>query len=484
MALYSAWIWIKDAMAKKRPQFSQEIFLILSALSLHLLVGCGSNASRPSSPAMTANAAPFESSVLIDLSSSSSIDPNSVLTISNQGEQPLVMPAVVLQGDSALNRSSILYPRRGLKNEEFALSTWQFVSAHSQHYCNAGAPGDPDDYSSEPMRLFDGFGMGCCEQRAFVLAWVWQGAGYQSRLVWMAFHEVPEIFYEGAWHMFDPDHDIYYLQLDNKTVASVADVIANPSLVARAADANGLDPLGFSAQWMADQYAVQVPQYLTIDYSAEQTYLLQPGQSINLNYAQIVPVFYGTVLQDFIPNAATGRFDWNLDYSKPNWARLTSANTAVTTVNDGSSVFLTNSGPDTGFAIYAFSSPFPLISLKVNGLVKLNTPDAAVNAYFSTDGSSWSTAFPLTATAGVPAQASADLSGVSAGQYIYFVKLALSGNAPQSSGIANVHFVSQFQDSMFLFPHLVPGQVNHLTYQDWSPSTVDHQVKVSLSVPH
>ncbi|HEY2393006.1 MAG TPA: hypothetical protein VGK22_17650 [Candidatus Angelobacter sp.] len=471
-------------MAKKRLPFSREILLILSALSLYLSVGCGSSASHPPSPTMTANAAPFESSVAIDLSSSSSIDPNAVLTISNQGKQPLVMPAVFLQGDSALNRSSILRPRKGLKNEEFALSTWQFVSAHSQHYCNAGAPGDPDDYSSEPMRLFDGYGMGCCEQRAFILAWVWQGAGYQSRLVWMAFHEVPEIFYEGAWHMFDPDHGVYYLQLDNKTVASVADVIANPSLVARVKDANGLDPLGFSAQFMADQYAVQVPQYLTIDYSAEQTYLLQPGQSLNLNYAQIVPVFYGTVLQDFIPNAATGSFDWNLDYSKPGWPSLTSANTAVTTVNDGSSVFLTNSGPNTGFAIYAFSSPFPAISLKVNGLVKLNGPDAAVNAYFSTDGSSWSTAFPLTATAGVPTQASADLSSLSAGQYIYFVKLALSGNAPQSSSIANVHLVSQFQDSMFLFPHLVPGQVNHLTYQDWSPSTVDRQVNVSLSVQH
>jgi len=71
---------------------------------------------------------------------------------------------------------------------------------------------------------------------------------------------------------------------------------------------------------------------------------------------------------------------------------------------------------------------------------------------------------------------------LAARQYTYFVKLALSGKDPQSSGIANVHFVSQFQDSMFLFPHLVPGQVNHLTYQDWSPSTVDHQVKVSLSV--
>jgi len=471
-------------MAKKRLPFSREILLISSALSLHLLVGCGSGASRPSSPTMTANAAPFESSVLIDLSSSSSIDPNSVLTISNQGEQPLVMPAVVMQGDSALNRSSILYPRRGLKNEEFALSTWQFVSAHSQHYCNAGAPGDQDDYSSEPMRLFDGFGMGCCEQRAFVLAWVWQGAGYRSRLVWMAFHEVPEIFYEGAWHMFDPDHGVYYLQLDNKTVASVADVIANPSLVARVADANGLDPLGFSAQWMADQYAVQVPQYLMIDYSAEQTYLLQPGQSLNLNYAQIVPVFYGTVLQDFIPNASTGSFDWSLDYSKPGWARLTSANTAVTTVNDGSSVFLTNTGPNTGSAIYAFSSPFPAISLKVDGLVKLNGPHSAINAYFSTDGASWSTAFPLNAPAHVPTQASADLSGLAAGQYTYFVKLELSGKEPQSSGIANVHFVSQFQDSMFLFPHLVPGQVNHLTYQDWSPSTVDHQVKVSLGVQH
>jgi hypothetical protein len=90
----------------------------------------------------------------------------------------------------------------------------------------------------------------------------------------------------------------------------------------------------------------------------------------------------------------------------------------------------------------------------------------------------------LTATPGTTTQASADLSSVSAGQYTYFVKLALSGNAPQRASIANVHLVSQFQDSMFLFPQLVPGQVNHLTYQDWSPSTVDHQVNVSLGVQH
>src|ERR1041385_3041576 len=106
MAFSSAWIR-KDAMPNKRLLFSQEILLVLSALSLHLLAGCGSSAPRPSTPTITANAAPFESSVAIDLTSSSSIDPNAVLTISNQGQHPLVMPSVVLQGESALNRSSI-----------------------------------------------------------------------------------------------------------------------------------------------------------------------------------------------------------------------------------------------------------------------------------------------------------------------------------------------------------------------------------------
>ena len=49
----------------------------------------------------------------------------------------------------------------------------------------------------------------------------------------MTFHTVPEIYYNNGWHLYDADHKVYYLAEDNKTVAILAEIIADPSLVAR-----------------------------------------------------------------------------------------------------------------------------------------------------------------------------------------------------------------------------------------------------------
>jgi len=97
----------------------------------------------------------------------------------------------------------------------------------------------------------------------------------------MAFHEVPEIYYHHAWHAYDADHKVYYLARDNATVASVADVIADPSLVASRADADGNDPEGTSAQWMADQYAGATPAYDYSTFSEQTTYSLRSSQTFN-----------------------------------------------------------------------------------------------------------------------------------------------------------------------------------------------------------
>ncbi|HEY6970638.1 MAG TPA: hypothetical protein VJA94_15625, partial [Candidatus Angelobacter sp.] len=328
-------------MPDRKPHKNREGVLVLILLTSLLYIGCGTPASTPATPAAPLiSAVPFEQSIDVDLSSSTAISPQAKFTISNQGNGPIVMPAIVLKGNPALNRSSILFPIQTLKDEDLALATWQFVVAHTRHYCYAGTSADTNIYASEPMRLMNGFGFGCCDQSAILLTWLWQGSGYPARMVWMPFHEVAEIYYQGAWHMFDADHHLFYLQLDNKTVASVADVIANPNLVLRLADANGNDPGGYPAQWMADHYAASTPMYLDVDNRDEQIYVLQPGQSVSINYAQITTPFPGPSPDVSLPHAATGSFDWGLDYSNPNWSTLAQSTSGVTTMGAGSSAAL------------------------------------------------------------------------------------------------------------------------------------------------
>ena len=465
---------------------------ILTILACTLIAGCGGagqlqQTSTVTAPAESASniSSPYTQNIDIDLSSSSTINPEATFTISNHSDHSILMPAVFLNGNSALNRSSILYAFQSLSDEQFALATWQFVVDNTQHFCAAGAPGDPGSEAVEPLRLMNGYGYMCCDQASRVLNWLWQGAGYQSRIVSMSFHVVPEIYYEGAWHMFDSDHRVYYLEPDNQTVASVADVIANPSLVAQTADANGYDPVGTSAEWMAEQYATSSPSYSTIDYSVAQTYSLQPGQSFSINAANNSPAFLGVTPEPTIPNALSASFDWSLDYSDPNWSNLSVSQSGVTPVAYNSSVFLVNSTRNRGFIVYPLSSPFPVISLQVSGLVNVSS-NSTVNAYFSTDNASWSTAFPLTAESSNsgsqnPIEMSANLSSAASGQYNYFVKIELVGDGLYAAQIANPHIVSVVQDSVSVFPPLVPGQVNHLVYQDWSLGSWDHNVTVSFA---
>ncbi len=74
---------------------------------------------------------------------------------------------------------------------------------------------------------------------------------------------VPEIYYNnGSGYPDDVDHKVYYLSKNNKTVASLAEIIADPSLVARVADANGNDPSGYPAALWAEQYAATTAVWL------------------------------------------------------------------------------------------------------------------------------------------------------------------------------------------------------------------------------
>jgi hypothetical protein len=234
------------------------------------------------------------------------------------------MPEVFPAGFPAMNRASILasLPAQGaVTDEQFALASWAVVSQRFSHFCYAGNAASGEVY--DPLRLLRGYGFACCEQVARVLAWLWEGAGYEARLASMKnFHTVPEIYYQGAWHMYDPDHKVYYLARDNQTVADVAMAKADPYLVARTADANGNDPVGYSAQWMADQYAAAEISYWTPHYTTDTQYTLRPSESFTLSSENLFSeVLYARLTNSLgrqAPRAVTsGQYDWALDFSQP-----------------------------------------------------------------------------------------------------------------------------------------------------------------------
>ena len=202
-------------------------------------------------------------------------------------------------------------------DQDSVIAAWQFISTHNFHYCSAGTQaGSKQTYSYDPVLLLNGFGFGCCDQTN-ALIWLWQSMGYQGRLAAMTFHTVPEVFYWGAWHMLDPDHKIYYLGKDNSTIASVADLIANPDLVARTSDGSGHDPVGWLATDMADLYAQNGPSlvyYSTGIYRNEGlSMVLRPHEGFTLHSSNTMPTAqfydYGTA---FWPKDVTyGEFGWD-----------------------------------------------------------------------------------------------------------------------------------------------------------------------------
>src|SRR5215831_15047302 len=196
--------------------------------------------------------------VTVDLSNVSAFDRAS-LTLHNSAGTPVSIPQVsnshtLLPLSSAAILSQL--PDTGT-DEGNAMQAWKFVVNHRFHLCSSGTSQDRGRLR-DPLRFFGAYGFGCCDQSAAVLAWLWEEMGYQARVAFMTFHTIPEIWYGNAWHMLDPDHNVLYRK-DDGTIASVAEIIAAPSLVARTADSHGYDPAGFLAVVMAQWYVENGP---------------------------------------------------------------------------------------------------------------------------------------------------------------------------------------------------------------------------------
>jgi hypothetical protein len=150
------------------------------------------------------------------------------LTLTNTGRVPLTGPLLIVNGRDwstvdALRRSLALpaEPRNAMPR---LFAFWRDHISHADSGCKG---------LDEPLALLNFWGYALCGDTTSALMRLATSFGIPARNIPLNGHVAAEYFYDGAWHIFDADQNVCYLRLDNRTLASAADLRADPFLALR-----------------------------------------------------------------------------------------------------------------------------------------------------------------------------------------------------------------------------------------------------------
>lgn len=113
----------------------------------------------------------------------------------------------------------------GMTDEQKALAVWESVVRfrHQDAPPNEFLQGDVNVH--DPIKTFNVYGYNMCCCAASNIEALARAVGLPARAWSIKAHNVPEVFYDGAWHMFDASLINYFRKPDGK-IASVDEIIA------------------------------------------------------------------------------------------------------------------------------------------------------------------------------------------------------------------------------------------------------------------
>ena len=172
-----------------------------------------------------------QSSQTYTLSLPREVVPRSV-TIRNLGEGLVVDPRLIVSGSKDwFNVASILEEilEPGQSDEEKAIAIWRFLVENRHH----DTPTKNEREPHHPVRLLNVYGYGFCDDAATSFMVLAEAAGLSARVVHLAdnSHVVAEVHYDGDWHMFDPDGEVYYPVGPRQVIVNVRWLQANPEII-------------------------------------------------------------------------------------------------------------------------------------------------------------------------------------------------------------------------------------------------------------
>ncbi len=115
--------------------------------------------------------------------------------------------------------------------DERSIAQWRWM--HRLRRVGSYAPEDSRPVL-DPVLFFNSYGVTYCSMIAQMNCSIWESRGLKHRVVDLSGHVVSEVFYDGAWHMFDNDFCNYFLNEKGEVAGS--EELANSRIHGNVAD--------------------------------------------------------------------------------------------------------------------------------------------------------------------------------------------------------------------------------------------------------
>ena len=391
------------------------------------------------------------------------------ITIRNLGDEIVVDPRIIVNGrkdwfsvDSIL--AEILEP--GMSKRDKAIAIWRFVVANRAH----DQPAHHHVEMHDPVRFFNVYGYGFCDDAATNFMVLAKKANVRSRVWTLEGHVVAEAFYNQAWHMFDADAEVYYLNEDRRTIASVEQLADNPALIRR----NPGPFPQYNEDWVrifGSKEDNRIGGWYRVNSGASHlmAFTLRPGESLmrsRQNWGHFVasrartePASYGNGRFTFAPVLRDGLFRKG--------ATEATGITETTTGKRHKLIFAPGAGGEARIT-YPFTSPYPILSGRARIVGELHGDGDAWLEY-SEDGERrvklWTTSEAGKIELEIPLD----------GQFrkdthrpVYWYRLTLGFTANTAGSewhVEKLHFESDVQLAPHALPELEEGS-NEVRYVD------------------
>lgn len=238
---------------------------------------------------------------------------NHALELVNVGTRPVRSPRVALVGDVSdadLETLAAELEARAETPRELARSVFAWVVEHRYH----AEPAHTGLESHDPIKLRHVWGYGFCDDSANAFVTLARAVGLEARVWGLGGHIVPEVFYDGGWHLYDVGHETWYLDVTGRHVASLAELEADVDLLDFPRRLPGRDPWPFElARTKAMVASVEdnvLAGYEPVTSEHSMDFVLRQGEGLRWSWghegARYSDGYYG-VPQEF----GNGRWFWD-----------------------------------------------------------------------------------------------------------------------------------------------------------------------------
>ncbi len=456
----------------------------------------------------------------------SKFQPNFYVALENVGETDVVNPSLLVNGrhdwysaDNIL--AGIVRPE--MTDAEKAMAIWCFtasfeVQAHDNNrrvgpaYPAVGSETDNDETShpsrntfkerANPVKAANCYYCSGCSLSTANFVVLCRHAGLTSRAVWMSpldtfrNHCVGEVWYEGGWHLFDPECRTFFLARDNTTIASYRMIHEDPVLEARTHyggfASKGMQPHGHFYKKYYPPHTMPVEQWLsTMDMT------LRPGEVFVWRWAHDGKYRYGNNVRKRIQHVpyhlANGKFIYQPPLGGLAYQRGIVSDHNITSVKRERQdpilhpKVVRSSGYEdeviaspSGFVIYKVTSPYPIVGGLVRGTFFCKSTLDRCRIWVSVHDSDWTGVWLADGTGQIEAHVPVDeimAPKATPAIYEYYVKFELrAATAPADVQLTGVVIETDVQMAATALPSLSVG-LNQVVYHDESGR--DRRVRIT-----